>query len=229
MATTGVCDSFKVEILQAGHCFNATQSNVAHTATTTAVIAGLASTAGLAVGMTITGTNWPANTVIKSVDSATQVTASAAPTASQATSTFTADTMKILLIKSAPVRTFDHTQTNVGTPGTGASSATNVGTDETSGTGYTSGGIALTNVTPSLSTTTGITNFSPNPSWTSATFSATADIIYNSSTRLGAAATPLNGRTVEVNDFAGTQTVSAGTFTILMPTADATNAILRVS
>ncbi len=187
-------------------------------------------TAGLAVGMAISGTNWNAGTVIAAIVSATAVTASQAPSASTSTATFTGDVFKMLLIKASPVTTFSGTQTNVGTPGSGASSTSNVGTDETSGTGYTSGGTTLGNVTPSLAgTSTAITNFSPNPSWTSASFSCTAGIIYNSSTRLGAAATPLNGRTISVHDFGGTQTVTSGTFTVLMPTADQNNAILRIA
>lgn len=233
MATTGVCDSWKAEVMMAGHCFNATQSGVTVTNTSgQATLTGLASTAGLAVGMATTGTGVAAGSIIRSIDSASQVTMSANSTSAVTSVTFTGDIMKMLLIKVSPARTFDHTQTNVGTPGTGTPSATNVGTDETSGTGYTSGGLALTNVSPSLPgnpTTTATVSFSPNPSWTSASFSATAAIVYNSSTRLGGAATPLNGRTAEVLDFGGTQTVTSGTFTVLMPTNDGSNAVLRIA
>lgn len=233
MATTGVCDSWKAEIMMSGHCFNATQSGVTVTNTSgQATLTGLASTAGLAVGMAVTGTGVAAGSIIRSIDSASQVTMSANSTSAVTSVTFTGDIMKMLLIKVSPARTFDHTQTNVGTPGTGTPSATNVGIDETSGTGYTSGGLALTNVSPSLPgnpTTTATVSFSPNPSWTSASFSATAAIVYNSSTRLGGAATPLNGRTAEVLDFGGTQTVTSGTFTVLMPTNDGSNAVLRIA
>lgn len=232
MATTAFCTSAKVELMQATHCFNATLAITATSGNTTFTLTSLASTAGIAVGMAVTGTNITAGAVVASVDSATQITMSkasgAAPGAN--TTTFTADAFKILLIKITPGRTFDGTQTNVGTPGSGGPTATNVGTDEVTGTGYTSGGTALTNVTPSIpSGTTAITNFSPNPSWTASSFSTTAAIIYNNSTRLGAGATPLNGRTISVHDFGGTQTVASGTFTAVMPTADATNAILRIA
>lgn len=226
-----MCTSFKQELLQAGHCFNATLTAVSTNITLNSTAATVASTAGMAVGMAAAGTGIAANTVIAQITSTTAITLSIAATATNAAAslTYTADVFKMLLIKVTPTRTFDATQTNVGTPGAGAPSATNVGTDETSGTGYTSGGTTLVNVTPSIpSGTTAITNFSPNPSWTSASFSCTAGIIYNSSTRLGAAAAPLNGRSVSVHDFGGTQTVTSGTFTVLMPTADATNAILRI-
>jgi hypothetical protein len=200
------------------------------------IITNLSSTAGLSVGMAVSSTSGyiTANTVIARILSATSVEVSRTPTGTMVgdTITFTADVFKVLLIKASPSRTFDHTQTNVGTPGTGVPSTTNVGTDETSGAGYTSGGFTLTNVGPSLPgspSTTATISFSPNPSWTSATFSTTAAIIYNSSTRLGAASSPLNGRTVAVYDFGGTQTVASGTLTLIMPTNDGSNAILRIA
>src|SRR6185312_5145627 len=223
MATTAMCYSFKAELFSGAHNFQATQSGVAATGVNTQfTLTGLASTAGLARGMNAAGTNVAAGAVIASVDSASQVTLSKAHTGAVASVTFTADTFKFLLIKLSPARTFDGTQTNVGTPGTGSPTTANVGTDEVSGTGYTSGGFTLTNVAPSLpgASSTATVSFSANPSWTSASFSATAGIIWNSSTALGAAATPLNGRSVSVHDFGGTQTVTGGTFTVLMPTND---------
>lgn len=234
MATSGVCDSWKVEVMSGGHCFNTTVSTSASTHTNF-TLDGISSTAGIAVGMAISdgAVSIPASTVVASVDSASQVTMSKAATGSTTnTTSFTGDVFKILLIKSTPTHTFDHTQTNVGTPGSGSPTTSNVGTDEVSGTGYTTGGVTLGNVGPSLPgspATTATISFSPNPSWTSATFSTTAAIIYNSSTRLGAAATPLGGRTVAIFDFGGTQSVSSGTLTLIMPTNDGSNAILRIA
>jgi hypothetical protein len=238
MATTAFCNSAKVELLQGGHCLFATQSGVNGSGTSGQfTLTGLTSTAALAVGMAASGTNIAAGAVIASIDSATQVTLSKAHTGTVTNGiTFTGDVLKMLLVKVAPSTTFAGTQTNVGTPGTGASSTTNVGTDEASGTGYTSGGTTLTNVTPSLSGTTAITNFSPNPNWTSASFSATAAIIYNTTVRIGhangitpnASGSAIN-RAISVHDFGGTQTVTSGTFTVVMPTADASNAILRIA
>lgn len=231
MATTAMCTSFKQELLSAGHCFLATQSAVAATGSIAAfTLTAITSTANLSVGEAVTGTNVAAGAVIASVDSATQVTLSKAHTGAVTTVTFAADVFKILLIKVTPTRTFDGTQTNVGTPGTGGPTVSNVGTDEVTGTGYTSGGFTLTNVNPSNpSGAVATTSFSVNPSWTSASFSTTAAVIYNSSARLGAAAVPIVGRAVSVHDFGGTQTVTAGTFTIVMPVNDAANAILRLS
>jgi hypothetical protein len=128
---------------------------------------------------------------------------------------FTASTgnaFKMALIKVSPTGTYGAASTNYSNI-TGNS-------DEVTGTGYSAGGTALTNVTPTTSGTTAYWTFSPNPSWTSATFSTTACMIYN---------TTNSNRAVSTHDFGGTQTVSAGTLTVVMPTADASNAILRIA
>jgi hypothetical protein len=132
---------------------------------------------------------------------------------------------KILLIKTSPSGTYDKTLTNVGTPGTGSPTTSNVGTDEVAnGSGYTTGGFALTNVDPALYTDTAVATFSANPSWSSATFSTVADVIYTADATLGTA-----NRTVEINDFGGTQTVSAGTLTLTLPTAGAATGLIRIA
>jgi hypothetical protein len=229
-----MCYSAKAELMSGAHCFLATQSALSCSGTNGSQnITGLSSAAGLAVGMAASGTNVASGAVISEILSATSVQLSAPNTGSVSSISFTGDAFKILLIKSSPSLTYAPTQTNVGTPGTGSPSTSNVGTDEvgTSGTGYTSGGFALTNISPSLPgspSSTATVSFSVNPSWTSATFSTVAGIIYNTSTRLGAAATPLNGRTISVHDFGGTQQVTAGTFTLLMPTNSGSTAILQI-
>lgn len=228
MATTAFCTSAKVELLQGAHNFTATKTPTGNVTNTSVNITTMSSLAGLLIGMPVSGTGIPANAVLARFTSASALDISIAATAtnSTVTLTFTADVFKILLIKTAPTRTFDGTQTNVGTPGTGAPTAANVGTDETSGTGYTSGGFTLTNVDPSNpSGVTAIATFSVNPSWTTASFSTTAGIIYNNSARLANTA----GRAISVHDFGGTQTVAAGTFTLTLPAADASNAILRIA
>jgi hypothetical protein len=85
---------------------------------------------------------------------------------------------------------------------------------------YSAGGGTLTNVTPTSSGTTAFTDFA-DLSFTSATITAFGALIYNSS----AAGNP----TVCVLDFGGAKTSTAGTFTIIFPTADATNAIIRIA
>lgn len=126
-----------------------------------------------------------------------------------------------------PSRSYDGTQTNVGTPGTGTPTASNVGTDEVTGTGYTSGGVTLTNVDPSAPgnpSTTATFTFGSAATWTSATFNASAAVLYTSDSGTGTA-----GRVVGVYDFGGTLTVSAGTLTLNMPTNDGSNALGRIA
>jgi hypothetical protein len=88
------------------------------------------------------------------------------------------------------------------------------------GSGYTTGGFALTNVDPTTSGTTAYTTFSVNPNWTAASFTCRGALIYNTSA---------SNKAVAVLDFGGDQTVSSGTFTINLPTADSTHALLRLA
>ena len=85
---------------------------------------------------------------------------------------------------------------------------------------YSAGGGTLTNVTPTSSGTTAFTDFA-DLSFTSATITAYGALIYNDT----AAGNP----TVCVLDFGGAKTSTVGTFTIIFPTADATNAIIRIA
>jgi hypothetical protein len=94
-------------------------------------------------------------------------------------------------------------------------------TNEVANSGsYAAGGGALTNVTPTSSGTTAFTDFD-DLSFTSATITAYGALIYNDT----AAGDP----TVCVLDFGGAKTSTVGTFTIIFPTADATNAIIRIA
>jgi len=85
---------------------------------------------------------------------------------------------------------------------------------------YSAGGGTLTNVTPTSSGTTGLTDFA-DLAFTSATITARGALIYNDS----ASGDP----TVAVLDFGADKTSTTGTFTIQFPTADASNAIIRIA
>ena len=102
----------------------------------------------------------------------------------------------------------------------GATTTAYTATAEISGTGYTATGKALTNVTPTTSGTTAYADFA-DVSWTTATFTADGCMIYNDT----AAGDPAVG----VWDFGGSKSVTAGTFTVQFPTADASNAIIRIA
>ncbi len=89
---------------------------------------------------------------------------------------------------------------------------------------YAAGGGALTNSGASGSGATAFIDFS-DLSFTSATISAQAAVIYNSNT----SATTNTNAAVMVLDFGADYSVSNGTFAIDFPTADASNAIIRIS
>ena len=89
----------------------------------------------------------------------------------------------------------------------------------TSGSAYSSGGATLTSVTPTTSGTTAFCDFA-DVSYTSASFTANGALIYNSSASNAA---------VCAIAFGSDKTATNGTFTIQFPTADATNAIIRLA
>jgi|TARA_R100000234_G_scaffold39613_2_gene23645 poly-gamma-glutamate capsule biosynthesis protein CapA/YwtB (metallophosphatase superfamily) len=88
-----------------------------------------------------------------------------------------------------------------------------------SGTAYTAGGATLTSVTPTTDSTTAVCDFA-DVSYTSASFTANGALIYNDTQ---------SDKAVAVIAFGSDKTVTSGTFTIQFPTADATNAIIRLA
>ena len=88
-----------------------------------------------------------------------------------------------------------------------------------SGTAYTAGGATLTSVTPTTSGTTALCDFA-DVSYTSASFTANGALIYNDDQ---------SDKAVCAIAFGADKTVTSGTFTIQFPTADATNAIIRIA
>lgn len=92
--------------------------------------------------------------------------------------------------------------------------------NEVVGTGYTAGGENLAVSTAPTSTgTTAFLSFT-NETWGTATITARGALIYNS-TR--------SNKAVAVLDFGSDKTSTAGDFTIQFPTADASNAIIRIA
>lgn len=103
----------------------------------------------------------------------------------------------------------------------GAATTAYSATNEVGNSGsYSAGGGTLTNVTPTTSGTTAFTDFA-DISFTSATITARGALIYNDT----AAGDPA----VAVLDFGSDKTSTSGTFTIQFPTADASNAIIRIA
>ncbi len=100
-------------------------------------------------------------------------------------------------------------------------------TGEVTGTGYTAGGVTVTNATvpaaTNTSATAGVAYWTPSASitYTSVTLTTAFDavLIYNSTQ---------GDKAVSVHTF-GSQTITAGTFTLTMPTNDTSTALLRLS
>ena len=95
-------------------------------------------------------------------------------------------------------------------------------TGEVSGAGYTAGGVTVTFGTPpSTSGTTAFVTPSASISYSAVTLSTAFDcvLIYNSTQ---------SNKAVSVHTF-GSQTVTAGTFTLTMPTNDASTGLIRLA
>ena len=100
-------------------------------------------------------------------------------------------------------------------------------TGEASGAGYSAGGVSVTNATPPSSTnasaTAGVAYWTPSASitYTSVTLTTAFDtvLIYNSSQ---------SNKAVSVHTF-GSQTITAGTFTLTMPSNTTSTALLRLA
>ena len=124
------------------------------------------------------------------------------------------DTFKLALFaisgggKSSSTATLGATTTALVTTGEVASSGT-----------YATGGGSLTRVDPTTSGTTAFTDFA-DISFTTATITARGALIYNSSD---------SNKAVAVLDFGGNKTSTSGTFTVQFPTANASNAIIRIA
>ena len=120
-------------------------------------------------------------------------------------------TLKLALIKSGESGTFGAASTNF-------SNITDT-SDEALGTGYSSGGATLGSVSIALDGTTATVDFA-DVSFSNSTISASGAMIYNTSA---------SNRAIAVISFGGTVASTAGTFTVTMPAADASNAIIRLA
>jgi hypothetical protein len=101
----------------------------------------------------------------------------------------------------------------------GAATTAYATTNETTGTAYNAGGNTLTNVTPTSSGTTAFTDFA-DTTWSTSTITARGALIYNSTQ---------SNKAVAVLDFGSDKSSSSGDFTIQFPTADSSNAIIRIA
>jgi hypothetical protein len=107
-------------------------------------------------------------------------------------------------------------------------------TNEASGTNYVAGGVDLINTGVAVTninanTGTGFTDFT-DAVFTNVNVTARGALIYNSTPSAnGVANTALTNAAVCVLDFGSDKTATDGDFTIIMPTNDASNAIIRIA
>jgi len=134
------------------------------------------------------------------------------------------DTFKIGLFgqesSTTGTNTFDATTTNY-------ADVTSVsGAELPTGSGYTQDAQTLTNIDPSLSGTTAITDFN-DAEWTSSSFTSFGAFIYNSTPNTGSIS--VTNPMVAILAFGADKSSSSGTFQVVFPNADATNAIIRIA
>ena len=101
----------------------------------------------------------------------------------------------------------------------GASTTAYSATNEASGTGYSAGGNTLTSVSPTTSGTTAYVDFA-DTTWSNSTITANGALIYNANSSNAAVVTLA---------FGSDKSSSNGDFTIVFPTANATDAIIRIA
>jgi len=120
-------------------------------------------------------------------------------------------TLKVALIKPSMSGTYGAATANY--------SDVTGNSDEATGTNYSAGGQNLDGAAISLSGTTAIVDFTDEV-FSNLTLSARGCIIYNSSA---------SNKAIAVFDFGGTVSATSGDFTIVFPTADASNAVIRIA
>ena len=101
----------------------------------------------------------------------------------------------------------------------GASTTAYSATNEVTGTNYTAGGNTLTAVSPTTSGTTAYVDFA-DTTWSSSTITANGCLIYNNTNA---------NRAVVSLAFGSDKSSSNGDFQVVFPTANATDAIIRIS
>jgi hypothetical protein len=120
-------------------------------------------------------------------------------------------TLKLALIKPSPTGSYGAATTNY--------SDITGNSDEATGTNYTAGGQNLDSATITLSGTTAFVDFADEV-FSNLTISAGGAIIYNSSA---------SNKAIAIFAFSSTVSSTAGDFTVIFPTADASNAVIRIT
>lgn len=227
--TTAVCTSLKKQVMEGQHKLGFSGSvSIAVTSGSNVISATSGNFSDVAPGVLFTGASFPGGSVaISRLQSTTLATVDAIAFANQASVgiAFNCDTINCALIKVGFSGTYDATTTSY-------SQLTSNSDEVAAGGGYSTGGAHSQqgNNANGVSVSGTSAYWNPNnvnPSWTSATFSTTGCMFYNAGGSSGAGGSPNQALCVE--SFGGTQTVTAGTFTILLPVNAAGTALLTVS
>ena len=119
--------------------------------------------------------------------------------------------LKIALIKPSPTSNFNKATTNY--------SDLTANSDEATGTNYSAGGQVLDSPVISLSGDTAIVDFADEV-FSNLTITAAGALLYNTSA---------SNKAIAVFSFGSNVASTAGDFTVIFPTADASNAVLRIT
>ena len=119
--------------------------------------------------------------------------------------------LKIALIKPSPTGSFSKATTNY--------SNLTANSDEATGTNYSAGGQVLDSPVISLSGDTAIVDFADEV-FSNLTKTAAGAMLYNSSA---------SNKAIAVFSFGSNVASTAGDFTVIFPTADASNAVIRIT
>jgi hypothetical protein len=119
--------------------------------------------------------------------------------------------LKIALIKPSPTGSFSKATTNY--------SDLTANSDEATGTNYSAGGQVLDSPVISLSGDTAIVDFADEV-FSNLTITAAGALLYNSS---------VSNKAIAVFSFGSNVASTAGDFTVIFPTADASNAVIRIT
>jgi len=120
-------------------------------------------------------------------------------------------TLKIALIKPSPTSSFSKATTNY--------SDLTANSDEATGTNYSAGGQVLDSPVISLSGDTALVDFADEV-FSNLTITAAGALLYNSS---------VSNKAIAVFSFGSNVASTAGDFTVIFPTADASNAVIRIT
>ena len=120
-------------------------------------------------------------------------------------------TLKIALIKPSPTGNFNKATTNY--------SQLTASSDEATGTNYSAGGQVLDSPVISLSGDTALVDFADEV-FSNLTITAAGALLYNSSA---------SNKAIAVFSFGSNVASTAGDFTVIFPTADASNAVIRIT